>query len=117
MMPGALRVLAALVSGVIFGLGLAISGMMNPAKVIGFLDVAGDWDPTLAFVMSGALLVTIPAFRFIPKRTRPVLDKEFSMPTTHGRKQDRPTSGPPTSPKKHALRPNLQSPEDAVTQH
>lgn len=81
MASGALRVLAALVSGVIFGLGLAISGMMNPAKVIGFLDVAGDWDPTLAFVMGGALLVTIPAFRFIPKRTRPVLDKEFSMPT------------------------------------
>lgn len=81
MVSSVLRVLAALVSGVIFGLGLAISGMMNPAKVIGFLDVAGDWDPTLAFVMGGALLVTIPAFRFIPKRPQPVLDREFSLPT------------------------------------
>ena len=54
MASGALRVLAALVSGLVFGLGLAVSGMMNPAKVIGFLDVAGDWNPTLAFVMVGA---------------------------------------------------------------
>ena len=61
MRSGALRTLAALACGIIFGFGLAVSGMMNPAKVIGFLDVAGDWDPTLAFVMGGALLVTIPA--------------------------------------------------------
>jgi hypothetical protein len=71
-----LRVLAALVSGLVFGLGLAVSGMMNPAKVIGFLDVAGDWDPTLAFVMVGAL----PAYRFIPKRRRPVLEEDFNLP-------------------------------------
>ncbi|MBA3953589.1 MAG: YeeE/YedE family protein, partial [Rubrobacter sp.] len=51
------RAAAALASGLVFGLGLAVSGMMNPARVIGFLDVAGDWDPTLAFVMGGALLV------------------------------------------------------------
>ena len=48
--PNVLRATAALASGLIFELGLAVSGMMNPAKVIGFLDVAGDWDPTLAFV-------------------------------------------------------------------
>ena len=48
--------------------------MMNPAKVIGFLDVAGNWDPTLAFVMVGALLVAVPAYRFILKRRRPVLE-------------------------------------------
>ncbi len=54
--------------------------MMNPAKVIGFLDVAGDWDPTLAFVMVGALLVAVPAYRFIPRRGRPVLEEEFSLP-------------------------------------
>jgi uncharacterized membrane protein YedE/YeeE len=71
---------AALVSGLVFGLGLAVSGMMNPAKVIGFLDVAGDWDPTLAFVMLGALLVAVPAYRFIPRRGRPVLEEEFSLP-------------------------------------
>jgi uncharacterized membrane protein YedE/YeeE len=58
-----MRVFVALLSGAVFGIGLAISGMMNPAKVIGFLDFAGDWDPTLAFVMVGALLVSIPAFR------------------------------------------------------
>jgi uncharacterized protein len=74
------RAAAALVSGLVFGLGLAVSGMMNPAKVVGFLDVAGDWDPTLAFVMVGAPLVAVPAYRFIPRRGRPVLEGEFSLP-------------------------------------
>jgi uncharacterized protein len=78
---GVLRLAGALASGLIFGLGLAVSGMMNPAKVIGFLDVTGDWDPTLAFVMGGALLVTIPAFRMILARPKPVLGKKFSLPT------------------------------------
>jgi uncharacterized membrane protein YedE/YeeE len=77
---GTLRALAALLSGAIFGLGLAVSGMMNPAKVISFLDVTGDWDPTLAFVMGGALLVTVPAFRIISKRQRPVLADGFELP-------------------------------------
>ena len=80
MSSGVLRVISALVSGLVFGLGLAVSGMMNPAKVIGFLDVAGDWDPTLAFVMGGALLVAVPAYRFIPKRQRPVLEEGFDLP-------------------------------------
>jgi uncharacterized protein len=75
------RMLVSLLSGTLFGLGLAISGMVNPAKVIGFLDVAGDWDPTLAFVMGGALLATIPAFRLILKRERPVLADDFELPT------------------------------------
>jgi hypothetical protein len=75
-----LCILAALVSGLVFGLGLAVSGMMNPAKVIGFLDVAGDWDPTLVFVMGGALLVAVPAYRFIPKRPRAVLEESFDLP-------------------------------------
>lgn len=80
MAPNVLRAAAALASGLVFGLGLAVSGMMNPARVIGFLDVAGDWDPTLAFVMGGALLVAVPAYRLIPKRERPVLEEEFSLP-------------------------------------
>jgi len=80
MAPNVLRAAAALASGLVFGLGLAVSGMMNPAKVIGFLDVAGDWDPTLAFVMGGALLVAVPAYRFIPRRGRPVLEEEFALP-------------------------------------
>ena len=75
------RMLVALLAGVLFGLGLAVSGMVNPAKVIGFLDIAGNWDPTLAFVMGGALLVTIPAFRLILKRPRPVLADDFALPT------------------------------------
>jgi len=81
MSSGAPKTLAALACGIIFGLGLAISGMMNPAKVIGFLDVAGNWDPTLAFVMGGALLVAVPAYRVILGRTRPVLARDFSLPT------------------------------------
>jgi uncharacterized membrane protein YedE/YeeE len=74
------RIFAALGCGFIFGLGLAISGMMNPAKVIGFLDVAGSWDPTLAFVMGGALLVAVPAYRLILGRGHPVLAGGFSLP-------------------------------------
>lgn len=74
------RMIVALLSGALFGVGLAISGMANPAKVIGFLDIAGDWDPTLAFVMGGAVLVTLVAFRFVLSRKRPVLDGGFSVP-------------------------------------
>jgi uncharacterized protein len=81
MASGVWRTLAALGCGLVFGLGLAVSGMMNPAKVIGFLDVAGDWDPTLVFVMGGALLVTVPGYRVILKRRRPVLAGGFSLPT------------------------------------
>jgi uncharacterized membrane protein YedE/YeeE len=55
--------------------------MMNSAKVVGFLDVAGEWDPTLACVMGGALLVTIPAFRMILNRPRPILADGFDLPT------------------------------------
>ena len=76
-----LKMLVNLFAGTLFGLGLAISGMVDPAKVIGFLDLAGDWDPTLAFVMGGALLVAIPAFRLILKRPRPVLADKFELPT------------------------------------
>jgi uncharacterized membrane protein YedE/YeeE len=76
-----MRMLVALFAGALFGLGLAVSGMMNPAKVIGFLDITGAWDPTLAFVMGGALLVTIPAFRVILGRQRPILADGFALPT------------------------------------
>lgn len=70
-----------LVAGVIFGIGLIVSQMVNPAKVLNFLDIAGDWDPTLALVMGGALLVTIPSFHLILKRAHPLLDKRFYLPT------------------------------------
>jgi len=71
----------AFASGIIFGLGLTISEMINPARVIGFLDVAGSWDPTLMFVMGGALAVTLPASHFILRRAMPLLDSEFFLPT------------------------------------
>lgn len=74
------RMIVALFSGALFGLGLAVSGMANPEKVVDFLDVTGDWDPTLAFVMGGAVLVTGIAFRFVLRRERPVLDEGFSVP-------------------------------------
>jgi len=75
-----LRIFAALGCGIVFGLGLAISGMMNPAKVIGFLDVTGSWDATLAFIMGGALLVAMPAYRLVLGRGHPVLAGGFSLP-------------------------------------
>ena len=75
------RTVSALLIGILFGAGLAVSGMMNPAKVLGFLDIAGDWDPTLAFVMAGALVVALPATLLVRRRQRPVLAERFDMPT------------------------------------
>lgn len=60
-----MKVATALLAGLLFGLGLLLSGMTNPANVLGFLDVAGDWRPALAFTMVGAILVATPAFRYI----------------------------------------------------
>lgn len=73
--------LTALLAGLVFGLGLVISGMANPAKVLGFLDVFGDWDPSMAFVMAGALLVGTAAFRIVGKRTRAILGARIALPT------------------------------------
>jgi hypothetical protein len=73
-------VLASFAAGAIFGLGLVISGMANPAKVLGFLDIAGNWDPTLAFVMGGAILVAFPAFQWGTRRTRPLFAEKWSLP-------------------------------------
>jgi uncharacterized protein len=75
-----LRMTVVLVSGALFGIGLAVSGMANPQKIIGFLDVTGGWDPTLVFVMGGALLVALPAFRWILRRKRAVLAEDFELP-------------------------------------
>ena len=68
-------------SGLLFGLGLAISGMINPAKVLGFLDIAGNWDPSLIFVMGAGLAITFPAFHLVLKQDRPLLDHKFYLPT------------------------------------
>ena len=74
------RILSALLVGIIFALGLAVSEMINPARVIGFLDVAGRWDPTLIFVMGGALLVTVPIFPLVLRRQTPFLAEKFILP-------------------------------------
>lgn len=71
--------LVALLSGIIFGLGLALSQMVDPNKVINFLDVTGNWDPSLAFVMMGALAVSMLSFRFILKRSAPLLESGFHV--------------------------------------
>ncbi|MGI1677861.1 MAG: YeeE/YedE family protein [Cellvibrionaceae bacterium] len=73
--------LASLACGIVFGAGLAISGMTDTAKVIGFLDIFGDWMPDLMFVMGGAVLVTLLSFRFVLKRTAPVICDTFELPT------------------------------------
>lgn len=72
----------ALLSGTLFGAGLALSGMMNPARVRGFLDIFGNWDPTLAFVMGGALLVMAIAWRIQARMHRPLVCEDFSLPGT-----------------------------------
>jgi uncharacterized membrane protein YedE/YeeE len=71
--------IAALLCGLLFGIGLALSGMTDTAKVIGFLDLFGHWDPDLAFVMGGAVAVTLISFRFILPG-RPLLAEGFSLP-------------------------------------
>ena len=73
--------LSALLSGLVFSLGLIVSGMANPAKVLGFLDLAGAWDPSLALVMSGAILVGFFAFLVAKKRTRSFIGAEMKLPT------------------------------------
>jgi uncharacterized membrane protein YedE/YeeE len=75
-----MKILSALLCGTLFGFGLALSGMTDTAKVTGFLDVYGDWIPDLAFVMGGAVMVTVVAFRFILRRPLPILDASFHVP-------------------------------------
>ena len=73
--------LASLVSGIIFGIGLVISEMINPTKVLGFLDLFGNWDPSLAFVMIGAILVTSPIIYLQKHKVKPWFADNFSLPT------------------------------------
>jgi uncharacterized protein len=71
----------ALVAGLLFGLGLGISEMLSPSRVLGFLDISGLWDPTLLFVMGGALLITFPAFRLARRMQSPLFESKFVLPT------------------------------------
>jgi uncharacterized membrane protein YedE/YeeE len=75
------RLVFAVAAGLLFGLGLVLSGMTQPEKVIGFLDVTGAWDPSLALVMGGALLVHAPVYRLIRRRTSPLFEIAFTVPT------------------------------------
>lgn len=75
-----MRFLTALVAGVLFGGGLLLSGMTDPANVLGFLDVSGEWRPQLALVMAGAALVAAPAFRIVRRRHRSLLGEPVTLP-------------------------------------
>lgn len=76
-----MRLLTAFLSGAIFAVGLALSGMTLPSKVVGFLDIGGNWDPSLAFVMVGAIAVYGLGYRLVMGRERPVLDQTWHVPT------------------------------------
>lgn len=76
-----MHLIAIYLIGVIFGTGIVVSGMANPAKVINFFDVAGSWDPSLAFVMGGALVVTAVGYRIVFGRGRPIWEGRFMLPT------------------------------------
>jgi uncharacterized membrane protein YedE/YeeE len=76
-----MHVFMALVVGLLFGIGLIVSGMTDPSKVIGFLDLAGKWNPSLGFVMGGAILVGFAAFRFAGGRTTSLLGEPMRLPT------------------------------------
>jgi uncharacterized membrane protein YedE/YeeE len=76
-----MRNILTLISGLLFGTGLVLSGMANPAKVQNFLDLFGTWDPSLAFVMGGAIMVTMPGFWLVQKRATPFFSDMFHMPT------------------------------------
>lgn len=79
-----MRALSSLVSGILLGLGLVISGMSDPARVLGFLDILGAWDPSLAFVMAGAVTVVLVGYRLVLRRPRPLLAERFHLPTRQG---------------------------------
>lgn len=77
-----MKILLALVSGLLFGFGLSLGGMTQPAVVLGFLDIFGQWNPRLVFVMGGAVLTTAIGYRMVLRRPRPLLEATFQLPTT-----------------------------------
>lgn len=76
-----MRLILSFLIGLIFGAGIALAGMINPAKVVNFFDIAGTWDPSLAFVMGTALIVTAIGYRLVWRQRRPILDTVFHLPT------------------------------------
>lgn len=79
-----MKQVAVLVAGLLFGAGLTMSAMVNPAKILNFLDIAGTWDPTLIFVMGAGLLVTFVGYRIVLKRQAPLFEKRFVLPSAQG---------------------------------
>ena len=77
-----MKAASALLAGVIFGAGLAISGMADPARVLGFLVISADWDPSLIGVMGGAVLTAAIGYALVTRRGRPLADSEFRLPTS-----------------------------------
>jgi len=84
----ALRGIASLASGLLFGLGLSLARMVDPRKVLAFLDVAGDWDPSLLFVFGGALVVALIGYRVVLRQPAPLFDVRFHFPQTSTIDQD-----------------------------
>lgn len=76
-----MRVLSSFLIGLLFGLGLVVSQMVNPEKIVGFLDIAGNWDPSLIVVMASALVTTFIGYRLVLAREKPVLEPSFQIPT------------------------------------
>ena len=77
-----MRHLFTLLTGLVFGIGMSISGMMDPAKVLNFFDVAGAWDPSLAFVMGGALLAAFVGYRVVWRRSAPLFEPRYHLPSS-----------------------------------
>ena len=75
-----MRVISALLVGLLFGAGLTVSGMINPAKIIAFLDIAGAWDPSLLVVMAAALAVSFIGYRIVLSRSKPAFESSFQLP-------------------------------------
>ncbi|MGM0535023.1 MAG: DUF6691 family protein [Pseudomonadota bacterium] len=76
-----MKTLMGYIAGLLFGLGLGISGMTDPARVLGFLDIAGAWDPTLMFVLGGAVVTNFIGYRLVLKRAAPLFGERFHLPT------------------------------------
>jgi len=77
-----MALITALISVIIFGVGLALGGMLDPSKVVGFLDLFGVWDPSLAFVMGGGVIINVIGHQIIARRSRPICDNQFHLPMT-----------------------------------
>ncbi|HAI96613.1 MAG: transporter [Cycloclasticus sp.] len=75
------KILSALLAGGIFGVGITLSGMVDPNKVVNFLDITGNWDPSLMFVLGGAVITTTVMYRFVFARGKPIFDEDFHLPT------------------------------------